>query len=106
RADGRTILTEYESKQILEAYGIPTVKTVLAATAEEAVEAATRTGYPVVLKLNSTTITHKTDVGGVQLNLPNDEQVRQAFAAIADGVAEHAGREHFEGVTVQPMVDL
>ena len=66
---GRTILTEFESKQVLAAYGIPTAKTMIAATADEAVKAADEIGYPVVLKLYSETITHKTDVGGVQLNL-------------------------------------
>lgn len=106
RKDGRTILTEYESKQILAAYGIPVVNTVLAASEEEAVNAANEIGYPVVLKLNSKTITHKTDVGGVRLNLKNDEQVQGAFQAIADAVADYAGSEHFQGVTVQPMVDL
>lgn len=106
RKDGRTILTEYESKQILAAYSIPVVKTVLAGTVEDAISAAEEIGYPVVLKLNSKTVTHKTDVGGVRLNIRNEEQVRQAFEAIAEGVAEHAGREHFQGVTVQPMVDL
>jgi acetyltransferase len=106
RQDGRTILTEYESKQILAAYGIPVVDTRLAASADEAVTAADDIGYPVVLKLNSKTITHKTDVGGVRLNLKNEEQVRNAFAAIRDAVAEHGSAEDFEGVTVQPMVDL
>ncbi len=106
RAEGRTILTEYESKRILAAYDISVAKTVLAATAAEAIEAAKDIGYPVVLKLNSTTITHKTDVGGVRLDLKNDEQVWEAFEAIAGAVASHAGKAHFQGVTVQPMVDL
>ena len=69
RAAGRTLLTEFESKQVLAAYGIPTVETRVAATADEAVAAAEAIGYPVVLKLHSETITHKTDVGGVILNL-------------------------------------
>lgn len=106
RLDGRTILTEYESKQILAAYDIPVVDTRLAASADDAVNAASDIGYPVVLKLNSKTITHKTDVGGVRLNLKNEEQVRSAYAAIRDGVSEHGSPEDFEGVTVQPMVDL
>src|SRR5215208_4451313 len=69
RASGRTILTEFESKQLLSCYGIPTVETRIAKSKDEAVEAAKAIGYPVVLKLHSETITHKTDVGGVQLNL-------------------------------------
>lgn len=106
RKAGRTILTEYESKQVLAAYRIPTVQTHLAATAEEAVKRADQIGYPVVLKLYSNTITHKTDVGGVQLDLQDPAEVRQAFARIQVSVAEKAGAEHFQGVTVQPMIKL
>ena len=69
RGEGRTILTEFESKQVLSAYGIPIAKTIIAADAGAAVKAADEIGYPVVLKIYSETITHKTDVGGVQLNL-------------------------------------
>jgi acetyltransferase len=77
----------------------------LAAPSEEnAVEAAREIGYPVVLKLHSTTITHKTDVGGVRLNLESDDMVGQAYRAIERAVREKAGEGHFEGVTVQPMV--
>jgi acetyltransferase len=104
RAGGRTLLTEAESKALLAAYGIPTVETRLAATVDEAVAAASAIGYPVVLKLNSETITHKTDVGGVQLDLPDAAAVRRAFAAIRAGATAAAGAEHFQGVTVQPMV--
>ncbi len=63
-------------------------------------------GYPVVLKLNSETITHKSDVGGVQLNLKDEAAVRQAYETIRTTVSERAGEEHFHGVTVQPMVKL
>ncbi|MBC8141236.1 MAG: bifunctional acetate--CoA ligase family protein/GNAT family N-acetyltransferase [Armatimonadetes bacterium] len=106
-ADNRTLLTEYESKQLLTAYEIPTVETRLAGTVEEAVSVAESFGYPVVVKINSRTITHKTDVQGVQLNLKNADAVRGAFAAIVAGVAKagHAPSE-VEGVTVQPMVNL
>lgn len=102
----RSILTEYESKQVLSAYDIPTVETVVATSVEEAVEEANRIGYPVVLKLNSETVTHKTDVQGVQLNLTNDDAVRQAFERIEKGVTDYAGEGNFQGVTVQPMVDM
>ena len=67
--------------------------------------AADRIGYPVVVKLYSHTITHKTDVGGVQLNLKDAAAVRQAYASIQASVTEKRGAEHFEGVTVQPMVN-
>ncbi len=106
-SENRTLLTEYESKQLLNAYGIPTVETRVAATPDDAVREAESFGYPVVLKINSRTITHKTDVNGVQLNLKDADAVREAFAAIGAGVANagHAATE-FEGVTVQPMVKL
>jgi acetyltransferase len=103
---GRTILTELESKQILAAYGIPTVPTDVATSADEAVDCANSLGYPVVLKLWSETITHKSDVGGVQLNLVDAKAVRWAYGVIAHAVTEKVGAEHFLGVTVQPMVNL
>ena len=104
RAAGRSLLSEAESKAVLAAYGIPTVPTRVAGSEDEAVAAARELGYPVVLKLHSFTITHKTDVGGVKLDLADERAVRQAYGAIAAAVAERAGREHFLGVTVQPMV--
>jgi acetyltransferase len=106
RAQGRTILTEYESKQVFAAYGIPTVETRLANDPEEAVRHAEQIGYPVVLKLNSLTITHKTEVQGVQLNLRDAEAVRQAYQTIRQAVSSLKGAEHFQGVTVQPMEKL
>ncbi|HXR08181.1 MAG TPA: acetate--CoA ligase family protein, partial [Candidatus Acidoferrum sp.] len=106
RHQGRSLLTEMESKQLLAAQGIPTVETHVATTEAEAVRCATRLGFPVVLKLHSETITHKTDVGGVQLNLRNPTSVRRAWRAIQNAVVEKAGEEHFLGVTVQPMIKL
>jgi acetyltransferase len=106
RADNRTILTEAESKQLLAAYKIPTVPTEIATTLEQAVAAANKFGFPVVLKLHSYTITHKTDVGGVKLNLPDAAAVGKAFQDILSGVTQAAGAQHFQGVTVQPMIKL
>jgi acetyltransferase len=106
RSSDRTLLTEFESKQLLTAYGIPTVETKLATDKEEAVRHAEEVGFPVVLKLSSETITHKTDVGGVQLNLSDSAAVRAAYCAIEASVREKAGAGHFQGVTVQPMLDL
>ena len=100
----RTILTEFESKDILAAYGIPVVAGCIAESADKAVECAENLGYPVVLKLYSQTITHKTDVGGVQLNLQNAESVKCAFQNIQKSVKEKAKAEDFLGVTVQPMI--
>src|SRR5713226_27606 len=86
RKSGRTLFTEEESKQLLALYGIPTVRTLAAKTADEAVRFAGEIGYPVVVKLNSETVTHKTDVGGVQLNLADETAVRRAWATIEASV--------------------
>ncbi|HEY3342365.1 MAG TPA: bifunctional acetate--CoA ligase family protein/GNAT family N-acetyltransferase [Anaerolineae bacterium] len=106
RKTGRTILTEFESKRLLAAYGIPIVDTRIARSEDEAVKLAGEIGFPVVLKLYSETITHKTDVGGVQLNLRDGDAVKRAYNAIATSVKEKVGAEHFLGVTVQPMIKL
>jgi acetyltransferase len=102
RRAGRTLLTEPESKQLLELYGIPTVRTIEANTEDEAVRCAQEIGFPVVLKLLSETITHKTDVGGVKLNLGDVGSVRSAFRAIRESLVRID--DAFQGVTVQPMV--
>lgn len=104
RAADRTLLTEVESKEILASYHIPVSPTSIALSESEAVKIANRLGYPVVLKLHSHTLTHKTDVGGVQLNLRNPIAVREAWRSIETRVAECAHRDDFLGVTVQPMV--
>lgn len=106
RVSGRTILTEFESKRLLAAYGIPVVETRIALTEEEAVKAADEIGYPAVVKLHSFTITHKTDIGGVMLNLHDAAAVSRAFRLIQLFVTERAGADQFQGVTVQPMVKL
>nr|MBA2616632.1 GNAT family N-acetyltransferase [Rubrobacter sp.] len=106
RDTGRTILTEFEAKKVLAAYGIPTVETEVARNAEEAVNLAGRMGYPVVLKLDSETITHKTDVGGVRLNLQDADEVRDAFEEMRASIHESFSPEDFGGAAVQPMVDL
>ncbi len=106
RKSGRTLLTEAESKELLVCYGIPTVPTFIATDVDEAVRFADEIAYPVVLKLHSETITHKTDVGGIRLNLKDQAAVRDAYEAIRASVTEKAGSEHFLGVTVQPMVSL
>ena len=98
----RTILTEHESKQLLAAYGIPTVDTRIARTEEGAVKLAEEIGYPVVLKLFSETITHKTDVGGVQLNLRNATAVRKAWNAIETSVAKFAANQKVQTTSSPP----
>ena len=98
---GRVLMTEYGSKQLLSAYGIPTVETRVAETPPEAVDAAQTIGYPVAVKLHSKSITHKSDVGGVHLGLTGGADVEAAFDQIRDNVTGQG----FDGVTVQPMVD-
>jgi acetyltransferase len=116
RGQGRNLLTEHESKQILMAYGIKTVETFVATTEDEAVQFAQQIGYPVVLKLHSYHITHKNDIGGVELNLRSDEGVRKAYRAIQSAVLTYANTQPntdeklvshvqwFAGVTVQAMI--
>lgn len=111
RDEGRTLLTEFESKELLATYRIPTVQTIIAETEDAAVKAAEKMGFPVVLKLHSEVITHKTDVGGVQLNLKDSQAVRTAFNAIRNSVHSKMGGEkdkngqvYFLGVTVQQMI--
>jgi acetyltransferase len=104
RASGRSLLNEFESKEILAGYGIPVVETRAATTEDAAAMTAAAIGYPVVLKLLSNTIAHKTDVDGVRLSLENEDQVRGAFRSIRGAMRERAGAEHFLGVTVQAMV--
>jgi len=106
RNSGRELLTEAESKELLGIYGIPTTPIRIAGTEAAAVKAAQALGYPVVVKLHSETLTHKTDVGGVQLNLGKPEEVRKAFRTIRSNVTRKAGLKAFQGVTVQPMVRL
>jgi acetyltransferase len=100
RDRGRTLLTEAESKQLLADFGIPTVPTIAAADSDAAVQAANKFGFPVVAKLHSETITHKSDVGGVRLNIADEAGVRAAWDAIREAVPP----DDFLGVTVQPMV--
>jgi acetyltransferase len=106
RETGRTILTEAESKDLMSCYGIPTVVTKIARSEAAAAKTAQQIGFPVVLKLFSETITHKTDVGGVQLNLKDEAEVRRAYNEIKTGVTEKKGAEHFQGVTVQKMIKI
>ncbi len=105
RASGRTLLTEVESHEILHSYGIPTVPTRTVSDDEAAVTAATEIGFPVVLKLNSKTITHKTDVGGVLLNIRSAKETREGFHQIRQSVTEKVGAQHFQGVTIEPMIN-
>ncbi|MHB1034309.1 MAG: bifunctional acetate--CoA ligase family protein/GNAT family N-acetyltransferase [Pirellulales bacterium] len=102
--EGDEVLSENVSKSFLEAYEIPVTKPVAARTADEAVDVARRAGFPVVLKILSPQITHKTDVGGVALNLANDAEVRTAYDRMVRKAKEKRPDAHIVGVTVQKMV--
>jgi acetyltransferase len=104
RAEKRTLLNEAEAKEILAAYGLPVVPAVPCRTMSEAVAAARKTGYPVVVKLLSSVVTHKSDVGGVRLNLADEADVCAAFEAIRNGLYRRNMPEAFDGVTVQAMI--
>ena len=104
RAENRSLLSEWETKRILSAYGIPVVDTRLATSADAAVAAATAIGFPVVVKLNSSLITHKSDVGGVVVNLQDAAAVRGAYEAMELAIRRAHGDAAFSGVTVQEMV--
>jgi acyl-CoA synthetase (NDP forming) len=99
----RTDLTEIESKQILSAYQIPTTEIYLARNQEEAVKHADKIGYPVVLKIVSLDITHKSDIGGVRLNLQNKNDVTLAYNQIIDNAKTHKASASIAGVSVQTM---
>lgn len=98
------ILTETASKSILESYGIPVSQTLIGRTVEEAVQVSRQIGYPVVLKLFSPDITHKTDVGGVELNVADDAAVAAAFEGIVARARQLRPEARVDGVTVQPMI--
>jgi acyl-CoA synthetase (NDP forming) len=103
--EGRTILTEVESKQILEEAGIPTARAQLAASRDQAIAAAKQLGFPVVLKIVSPDISHKSDVGGVKLNLRSEDEVGAAFDEIMAAAPAGGGepKAKIEGVSVQKM---
>ena len=98
------VLPEDVSKELLASYGIRVVQPVAAASAQEAIRAAQRTGYPVVLKVRSPDISHKTEVGGVMLDLGSPAMVQAGFDAIMRGARERRPDARLEGVTVQPMI--
>jgi acetyltransferase len=100
----RDVLSESVSKSLLEAYGIPVTRPHGARTANEAVEVAQKVGYPVVLKIDSPQISHKTEVEGVVLNRLNDAGVREAFEQIVGRARQMRPEAEIVGVTVQKMI--
>ena len=103
RAEGRTSLTEIESKKIFAAYGLPTVKTGIATSEDEAVEMAETTGYPIVMKIVSPDILHKSDAGGVKVNIKNKDAVRAAYHEILKNAKAYKADADIHGIVIQEM---
>ncbi|MGB9880785.1 MAG: acetate--CoA ligase family protein, partial [Anaerolineae bacterium] len=104
RSEGRLTLGDAESREIMEAYGLRIPRSILARTVEEAVEAADSIGYPVVMKVASPDILHKSDIGGVRLNVANAEQVRDLFDLLIFRAQRYMPEAQIWGVLVQEMV--
>ena len=103
RKEQRSVLTEIEAKQILGEAGINCTDTRLATTKDEAVALSEKMGYPVVLKISSVDITHKSDAGGVKVNLPDKAAVEKAYADIMASCTDKHPDADIEGVAVQGM---
>ena len=103
-ADNRTVMTEFEAKQLMNYYGIPVIKNGLAKTEEEALKLAEKIGYPLVMKIASPDILHKTDVGGVILNIVNEEEARKAFTKIMKSSKAKMPEADIRGVFVEQMI--
>jgi acetyltransferase len=103
--EGRETLTESESKKVLETYGIPVVKTHVATTAESASAVASAIGFPVVMKILSPQITHKSDVGGVVLNIKSESEAKNRFDEMVQRVKTQAPSARISGVTIQRMIE-
>jgi len=100
----KTVLTEFESKRLLAAYGLPVNRTEVANSAEEAVEKAKEMGYPLVMKILSPDILHKTEANGILLNLRSEAEVFEAFKKIVTGAREYDPEAVIQGVTLQTMI--
>ena len=101
--EGRTSLTESEGKTILQAYDIKIPRKELASSADEAVKVADAVGYPVVMKISSPDIAHKTDVGGVSLNLQNAQEIRAAYSAMMEKIKTAVPAARIDGVLIEEM---
>ncbi|MBI5437645.1 MAG: bifunctional acetate--CoA ligase family protein/GNAT family N-acetyltransferase [Nitrosomonadales bacterium] len=100
----RKVLTEMESKALLSAFNIPVARTMVAHSPNEALLIAQQIGFPVAMKINSPDISHKTDAGGVVLNLNNAHEVRAAYQHIIDNVGHNRPNAKMDGVSIEPMI--
>lgn len=105
KKSGSNILDEIQCKTILKEYGINVTEPVLAKSKNEAVSVANNLGYPMVMKIISPQITHKSDIGGVKLGLQNEDQVKNAYDEIMTAVKEKAAEAVIEGVSLQKMAE-
>ncbi len=103
RADGRTALTEIESKKIFTAYDLPVVRTEIATSEDQAVDMAEEIGYPIVLKIVSPDILHKSDAGGVKVNIKDEASVRSAYQEILKNAKAYKADADIHGIVVQSM---
>ena len=103
RAEGRTLLTEIEAKELLKQAGIDVVETKLAASKEEAIALSKQMGFPVAIKIASADVVHKSDAGGVKLNLEDEEKVGNAYDDIMQAIRQQYPDAAIQGVSVQPM---
>lgn len=103
KKEGRSVLTEFESKTFLKQMGIPVVETRLAKSLKETVSISHRIGFPVALKINSPDVIHKTDSGGVKLDLKNAAEVKKAYDDILKSVKKRYPRALIHGISVQKM---
>ena len=98
-------LSEHASKELLRSFGVPVPEEQVAKSAQEAVQYAEAMGYPVVLKIESADILHKSDVGGVRLSLQREEEVRKAYEEILENAGRHCPQARINGVLVQKMLE-
>ena len=103
RKEKRTLLTEIESKELLKDAKIPVVETRLATSKTEAMELAKKMGFPVVMKIVSPDVVHKSDAGGVKLNIQNATQAGKAYSEILASIKKHYPKAKIVGITVQKM---
>jgi acetate---CoA ligase (ADP-forming) subunit beta len=103
KREGRTVLTEIESKEVLNSVGIKTVETRQASSKEEAIAFSKQIGYPVVMKIASPDISHKSDAGGVKTGLKNEAEVVSAYDAILASIRKNCPGAKIDGVSVQSM---
>ncbi len=102
--DKRKVLSEMESKALLSAFHIPVAQTMVARSPNEALLIAQQLGFPVAMKVNSRDITHKSDAGGVKLNLGNAQSLRAAYHEIIENIKRNRPEAHMDGISIQPMI--